>query len=255
MLQEVIDWKTVTVAGEVVYNKDDEEKQSKPTLKVLTEDDYTPRIPRKLVEVVYNKRPSQTKILHFLYSYSYQAIKQGKYNSKEDNDVYIDIEISLKDFRRWFKMSNKRSLIKLNELKKTLTYFDYRLTEHNLLIDFKIDNKANFDEEHLDYLMELSKKEATLTNNQLLFLKRIQAGSRILGKFNFDRFIKMRVVENKSNPRVDKKLALNDLKLFQELGFITNVEYLDDGRQIKFRIWKKKKAGVGMRLKGYRKKK
>lgn len=227
---------------ELEYEEGQEEQGQIPELKVLNNLDYTPRIPRHLVEY-YKKHPKQTKILHFIYSYSYRAIKQNKYRAKDEN-IYKGIELSQSDFWRWFPISRKRRVEKLEELKTIATSFAFEMAGDKLIVNCKV----NFGDK-LNYIAQLSKKESTLTNNQLRFLKLIQASSRIEQVFNFKTLVEMRTGENKSNPRVVKRNILKDLKLFQEIGVITKVEYLDGGRQVKLRVWKEMKGGVGKRLK------
>lgn len=227
------------IAG-VEYEED--EVSSKTELKVLNNLEYTPRIPRHFVSF-YKKYPCQTKLVHFLYSYAYKAIKQGKYQSKDENNkVYTGIELTQSDFRRWFPISRKRRERKLEKLKEITTCFNFEMKEDKLIIDFRI----NFGDK-MDYLAELSKQECRLTNNQLLFLKLIQASSRIEQVFNFNTLVEMRMAGNKTNLRIVKRDVLKDLKLFQEIGVIPKVEFLDGGRQVKLRVWKERKSGVGRR--------
>lgn len=204
---------------------------------------FTPRIPRKLVESYFEKIPEHAKTLGFIYSYSYKAVKEGKY-SAEENGIYKGISISLKDVALWFGPHRKRWIEKFNDLKKNLQTFNFNLTEKELLVDLRI-----LINQSLDYLAELSKKEAKLSNTQYLFLKRVQAGSRATGTFNLSTLVEFRSVGCDTRLRRMKQKTLADLKLFQEMGFFKKVAFLSNGKQVKLMIWKEQKAGVGKRQK------
>lgn len=227
-------WKKVVISGQEVVVDNEEDR--------LIPENVTPRIPRNFVKGYYDFNPELTKTLHFIYSYSYKAVKERRF-AKVQNNVYTEIQISFADLRRWLGPHRDRQEEKLNQLKQKLKTFSYQFAEKMLLIDITI-----LPEKELNYLAELSPNEAKLKNNQLLFLKRIQAGSRASQVFNLSTLIEYRKGNDIRERRIKQKV-LEDLKLFQDMGMIKKVEFLNQGKQVKLMIWKENKSGVGRRIK------
>jgi hypothetical protein len=152
----------------------------------------------------------------------------------------------LKDVRRWLGPHRSRQEKKINELNGTnepgKRKLVFTFTQKHLLVDMVIKNNDR------NYLAELSREEAKLTNSQLLFLKRMQAGARSTQVFNMSTLIEFRRMKDERERRVKQKV-LADLKLFLEMKMLKKLKFLDGGRQVKVMFWKEQKSGVGRRLK------